>query len=51
MQKTVKRIRIPEKVIDHYRKKYEGLSFQKFVEIALDNQVLRDCHQKTKIPF
>ena len=51
MKKQVKRIRIDDSIMDHYRKIYSGISFQRFIELALENQILRDQHKKLKTPF
>lgn len=48
---TVKRIRFKQLHIDFYRDKVKDISFQKFVENAMDNEVNRYYKKRLKSQF
>jgi hypothetical protein len=50
-KKVLRRVRIAEKILDHYRAKYPGISLQRFIDLALENQWLRDRRERVVKPF
>lgn len=49
--KKVKRIRISQEQEDFYRAYFSDISFQKFFELCVDNEIRRKQKKRLRCPF
>jgi hypothetical protein len=50
-ENPIRRIRITEKQLEAYRAYYPDISFQKFVDMAIDNEIRRKQKKRLRSPF